>query len=395
MRIALVGNAPDTLIRFRSDLIRSFIEKGHEVYAFAPGYSAEDEAVVRSLGAVPVRYELDRTDTNPIRELGLIVQYRKLFKKHRINMVFSYFVKPVIYASIAARLAGIEQIYSMLGGLGYLFTDDPECGDSMKRKVLRTFVTPMFRLALSYNRTVFFQNPDDRDEFIRRKLVSSEKAVRVYGSGVNLDRFTHSMPEQNSFQFVSTGRLLKEKGFREYAEAAKRVKKKFPEKDIRFVLLGGYDENPAGLSKEEVEEWASSGTIEWPGRVNNVDEWLMNSSVFVLPSYREGTPRSSLEAMAVGRAIITTDVPGCRETVIDGQNGFLVPSHNADALAEKMEEFILNPDLITEMGMESRKLAEEYFDVRRVNSMMMYEMRLAESEEVPLYSTLEDAALAG
>lgn len=372
-RIALVGNANHTLIRFRADLIRDLVAAGHEVFAFAPGYTEGDIIDVKEMGATPVGFELDRAGTNPMQEMKLIRTFRSLFEQHRIDTVFSYFVKPVIYGSIAARQAGIQQIYSMLGGLGYLFTDGTD-GFQLKRELLRRITIPLFRYALRQNQTVFFQNPDDRNEFIRRGLVNPERTARIHGSGVNLDQFRASDPVIEPITFITTGRLLEEKGFREYARAAGIVKAEYPE--TRFVLLGGMDENPGTLTEQEVQGWVDKGWIEWPGRVDNVEAWLHNSSVFVLPSYREGTPRSTLEALAVGRAVITTDVPGCRETVEDGINGWLVPPRNAEALAEKMMNIITEPSQIKMMGEESRKIAKELYDVRKVNRLLMKKMGL-------------------
>jgi glycosyltransferase involved in cell wall biosynthesis len=372
-RIALVGNANHTLIRFRADLIRDLVAAGHEVFAFAPGYTERDIRNVKEMGATPVGFDLERAGTNPIQELKLIRTFRTLFEQHQIDTLFSYFVKPVIYGSIAARQAGIKQIYSMLGGLGYLFTDGTD-GFQLKRELLRCITVPLFRYALKQNQTVFFQNPDDRSEFIRRGLVNPEKTERIHGSGVNLDQFRSSDPVLDPVTFITTGRLLEEKGFREYASAAGIVKAVYPE--TRFLLLGGIDENPGTLSEQEVQGWVDKGWIEWPGRVDNVEEWLHRSSVFVLPSYREGTPRSTLEALAAGRAVITTDVPGCRETVQDGVNGWLVPPRNAEALAEKMMDFIKDPSQIRIMGKESREIAEKHYDVRKVNRVLMRKMGL-------------------
>ncbi|MEX0780248.1 MAG: glycosyltransferase family 4 protein [Balneolales bacterium] len=376
--IAFIGNDLTTLIRFRLDLIRSLVSPDRKIYVFVPYDSDNQVGIIRSVGAVPVNYQLNRTSMNPLQEVGLIKQYILLFRKYNIEVVFSYSVKPVIYGSFAARLAGITEIYSMLNGLGYLFTDDPNGGNSYKLRVLRILAAPLYKFSLGINKKVFFQNPDDRLEFINRKLVSESRSIRLFGSGVNLLQFTCSKPVESPIIFVATGRLLITKGFREYCKAAEYVKKIYP--DSRFIWLGGHDENPASLSTREVSGWVEKGIIECPGAVDNVESWFKGSSVFVLPSYREGTPRSSLEAMAIGRAIITTNVPGCRETVEDGVNGYLVPVRDASALAERMTRFIKNTTLIGSMGKESRKIAEKYFDVERVNDVMMGEMGLRDKK---------------
>lgn len=372
--IALIGNATNTLIRFRADLVREMVNTGHTVYAFAPGYTKEDEEHVRKMGAIPVNYPLDRIGINPFKELKQIRLFRHLFKEHRIDTVFCYFVKPVIYGSIAAKQAGITEIYSMLGGLGYLFTNDSKNGSSLKQNLLRMITKPLFKYALAQNKTVFFQNPDDRKEFVKRNLVSVEKTKRIYGSGVDTRQFVYSQPVVDPVTFIATGRLLEEKGVREYAVAARIVKASYP--SVRCILLGGFDENPGSLEEREVQRWTEEGIIEWPGKVENVKEWLQESSVFVLPSYREGTPRSTLEALATGRPVITTDVPGCRETVEEGVNGFLVPPRNAKVLAEKMIFMIENLGIIEQMGRESRRIAEEFYDVRKVNASILKALNL-------------------
>lgn len=364
-KIALVGNGAGTMIRFRLDLIKSMVEGGHQVFAFAPDFSPVDRELIFSAGAVPVDYSIQRSGTSPLQDLKLILQFYRLFKKHQVETVFSYFVKPVIYASIAARWAGVREIYSMLCGLGYLFTKSINDRHKFKRFLLRTISFPLFKYALYVNKMVFFQNPDDQDEFVAKKLVTKEKTLRLYGSGVNLGEFPFTVPKHDPVTFITLGRLLIEKGFREYAAAAEIIKNKYP--DTRFILLGGHDENPAALPIEEVKQWFKDQLVEWPGRVENVEDWLNEASVFVLPSYREGTPRSTLEAMATGRAVITTDVPGCRETVKEGVNGFLVPAEDVPSLVKAMETFIKNPYLVRKMGKESRKLAEQYYDVNKVN----------------------------
>ena len=174
--------------------------------------------------------------------------------------------------------------------------------------------------------------------------------------------------------FLLVARMLREKGIEQFAEAAKKVKERHPE--TLFILLGGLDNNPGTISIENVNEWVKEGVLEWHGHVQ-VQPWMRQASVFVLPSYREGVPASTQEAMAMGRAIITTDVPGCRETVVDGQNGFLVPVRDANALAQAMLRFVENPELIVRMGQRSRQIAEEKYDVHKVNAVMLREMGIS------------------
>lgn len=375
MKIAIVGNAPNTLIGFRLDLIKVLINRGNKVYAFSTSYSSEQKKIVEDVGAIPVEYEVSRSGLNPLKELTVIFKLKRLFKQHQIDSTLAYFIKPVIYASIAAKLAGASNINSMIAGLGYAFTNEPDKKFEAKRLAVKGVLKGLFKVALRFNHKVFFQNPDDLEYFIQKKLVKPTQAISVNGSGVNTDRYAHTEPRMDPVTFITGGRLVKEKGFEEFIEAANLLKQRYAE--AKFVVLGGTDENPNSLDPEKLRKYNSQGIIKWPGMVNNVDEWLTKSSVFVLPSYyREGTPRSILEALSIGRPIITTNLPGCKETVTDGENGYLVPPKDPQKLAEAMERFILQPDLIKKMGLESRKLAEEKYDVRKVNKLMIQEMGL-------------------
>jgi glycosyltransferase involved in cell wall biosynthesis len=221
---------------------------------------------------------------------------------------------------------------------------------------------------------VFFLNQDDLKEFVSKGLVPKEKAFLLGPIGVDLERFRPVPPVKSPVTFLFAGRLLREKGVLEFVEAARRIKAKYPE--TRFIVLGGLDTNPGAISGKEVEGWVKEGLIEWPGHVADVRTYLAQASVFVLPSYREGVPRSIQEAMAMARPIITTDAPGCRETVIPSVNGFLVPVRNVDALVSTMERFINEPELIERMGKESRRIAEERFDVHKINRVLLEAMGL-------------------
>jgi glycosyltransferase involved in cell wall biosynthesis len=214
---------------------------------------------------------------------------------------------------------------------------------------------------------VIFLNPDDRREFVERGLAPADRAVVLGGIGVDLDAWASAPPVREPVTFLLVARLLREKGIVEYATAAREVRGRHP--GVRFLLLGGLDSNPGGLGRAEVQSWVDEGILEWPGHVE-VRPWMMRASVFVLPSWREGVPRSTQEAMAMGRPVITTDAPGCRETIEDGVNGYRVPVRDAQALAQAMLRFVRDPDLIESMGAASRRLAEDRFDVRQVNARL-------------------------
>ena len=255
----------------------------------------------------------------------------------------------------------------MIEGLGYVFTP---AGVSLPlhRQVLRTVVSLLYRFSLSRARRVIFLNRDDIDEFVQRDIVNRSKIVHLKGIGVDLNKWVFVPPVCAPVTFILVARLLREKGVHEYVAAARRIKA--DDASVRFVLLGGLDLNPGGLAESEVRAWVDEGLLEWPGHVD-VAPWMAQASVFVLPSYREGLPRSTQEAMAMGRAVITTDVPGCRETVVDGVNGFLVPARDENALAQAMRKFVKDPSLIASMGRESYQMAVDRFDVHVINRQLI------------------------
>lgn len=369
MRIALIGTTAACVIGFRADLIKALHDLGHEVYAFALDYNASSRAAVEALGAVAVDYDFSRTGLNPLND---IVNTFKLSKDIRIiapDMVFSYFSKPVIFGTLAAAMAGVKRRVGMLEGLGYVFTDQPG-GERLKTKLLRVAQVLLYRISFPFLERIIFLNPDDPVDLLASSGIEV-KAVSVLGGiGLDLNSYPYSEPEVSPVSFIFVGRLLAEKGVNEYIAAARMVKSKYP--SVKFVMLGGFDEgNPGGLSALDLEKLIDEEIVIHPGHVHDVREWLAGSSVFVLPSYREGLPRSTQEAMAIGRPIITSDVPGCRETVIDGENGFLVPAWSVDKLAEKMIFFIEHPERIVPMGLVSFNLARERFDAEKVNQKLI------------------------
>jgi glycosyltransferase involved in cell wall biosynthesis len=229
-------------------------------------------------------------------------------------------------------------------------------------------VSRLYRFALKRAHAVVFLNPDDIHDFVSWRICDSSKSFELGGIGVDLQEWQSKAPVTYPVTFLFIGRLLREKGIQEFVDAAHVIKSRHP--SVQFVVLGDVDTNPGGIGAEQMRNWVKEGLLAWPGHVP-VQAWLEKASVFVLPSYREGVPRSTQEAMALGRPIITTDVPGCRQTVEHGKNGFLVPVRDAEALARTMYRFIKKPDLIGSMGRESRRLAEERFDVHVVNAKLM------------------------
>ena len=367
MKILFISSHAPSLIGFRKQLIQTLVAQGHEVFAMAPNFTQDSRAHLMQLGATPVDCAMQRAGMNPFFDLRSTLQLAQQIKKIQPNVTLGFFIKPVIFGTLAAWLAGVSRRLAMVEGLGYVFTPSDD-KPSFKRLLLKRLVLWLYRAAFTKAHRVVFLNPDDQHEFASAKLLPHGKTYLLGGIGVDLVQWSQQPIYAEPITFLLVARLLKEKGVFEFAAAAKCVKAKHP--NARFLLLGGLDDNPGSISEAEVQSWVSDGFIEWPGHVP-VQPWLAQTSVFVLPSYREGVPCSTQEALASGRAIITTDVPGCRETVVDGVNGFLVPARNAPALATCMEQFIQSPELITRMGEESRRIAEERFDVHQVNSRLI------------------------
>lgn len=369
MKIVLIGTTASCVVGFRADLIKLLHQRGHTVYAFALNYDNETRLQVKNLGAIPVDYHFSRTGLNPFKDIRDTFKLSKQLKEISPDLVFSYFSKPCIFGTLAATMANVKKRYAMLEGLGYLFTEKPQ-GLSFKVRVLKKLQIALYRLAFTKLDALILLNPDDRYDLLVESQVKVKKDFVLGGIGINLDEYPFSPSPSSPISFIFIGRLFVEKGVHEYVSAAKIVKERHPE--VQFHLLGDLDtENPGSLTKQQLESLIENGIINYPGQVTNVSEWITKSSVFVLPSYREGLPRSTQEAMAIGRAVISTDVPGCRETVIQGVNGYLVERWSAKALAEKMSELINNPKLIEEMGLASYRLAQERFDAHKVNNRLL------------------------
>ena len=378
-KIALIGTTGASFYGFRADLIKKLVKNKHQVYAFTSEYTDFCLEKIKALGAIPVPYQLSRGGLNPFADLASLIQLTRKIKKIAPDLVFSYMAKPVIYGSMAARLAKIPHIIGMLEGLGYTFTEQPQ-GQTVKTKIIKNIQVLLYKLAFPCLQQMIFLNPDDKKDLMDTYHLSVSKVHILGGIGLDLDKFSYFPAKIEPIKFLFIGRLLKEKGVFELIEAIRLVKKKYPL--VHFTILGEIDaENMGALKQQTLDQLVKENLFEYPGYVLNVKDWIYESSVFVLPSYREGVPRSTQEAMAIGRPIITTDVPGCRETVIDGINGFLVPKWNIQALADKMCYFIEHPEQVNIMGMRSREIAQEKFDVNRVNEKLFEIMGLSDENE--------------
>ncbi len=367
-RIAVISSHTPSLFWFRMDMMESFIKRGYEVFALGNEDEKEWISSFKERGINYRQIEVSRNGTNPIKDLGTIASIKAVLRDIKADKLFLFQAKTIIYGSIAARELGIKEVYSLVAGAGSIFLKD-----DFKTRLVRRLLVSEYKYSMRDNKVVFFQNEDDRKLFTDCGIVRKQKVTMLPGSGVNCERFTESpMPENTAFLCIS--RLIRDKGVYEFLEAARRVKKDY--KDVRFLLVGPYDSNPSALKKEELEEYIKDGSVEYFGEQKDVRPYIEEASVFILPSYREGTPKTNLEAMAMGRAVITTDAPGCRETVVDGENGYLVAVKDVNALVEKCKVFIEKPELAKEMGIRGRKMAEDTFDVNIVNSKIAEAMEL-------------------
>tara|TARA_B100000674_G_scaffold397669_1_gene342576 strand:+ start:1180 stop:2319 length:1140 start_codon:yes stop_codon:yes gene_type:complete len=368
-KFLIVASHPDSLINFRGPLIRDLLAKGLQVHVAAPDLYQNDSIYkeLKCLGLKVHNIHLSRTGMNPISDLKTLYQLWRLMRNINPEYFLGYTHKPVIYGNLAARIAGIKKKFALITGLGYTFQSEILW--------LNHLLQSLYRAALKNVDKVFFQNPDDKILFQNLGIVkaSDKKSVVVNGSGVDLTEFK-VVPLPDNIQFLLIARLLVDKGVREYFKAAHMIRKKYP--DVKFGLVGWIDNHPNAISKKELEQSINCGDLIFYGRMEDVKPAISDSSVYVLPSYREGTPRTVLEAMAMGRPIITTDAPGCKETVINENNGYIVQTKSVDSLIMAMTNFIEKPKLIKTMGEHSRKLAEVKYDVKQVNKIMLEEMDL-------------------
>lgn len=368
MHIVIVGGVASSLTNFRGDLIQTLVTAGARVTAMSAEGSDEEVSAIRALGAEFRSFPIERSRLNPRSDIGTCVALTKIFRELEPNIVLAYTIKPVVWSGVALRSSRTSlrevRFFALITGLGFAFE-----GSSTKRNIIRALVSWLYRASLRRARSVVFQNPDNRAVFVDAKIVPEHKTRIVNGSGVDLRRFAVAPLPEGNIKFLLIARLLGEKGVREFAEAASKVKQRHA--DVEFVLVGPNDPSPDGIPMELVEQWHADGIVRYCGSVTDVRPFIAECHVYVLPSYHEGVPRSVLEAMSMGRAILTTDVPGCRETVVAGENGWLVPKADVEALARSMEWFLANRQFLESMGQRSRQIAVERFDVDLVNAELL------------------------
>ncbi len=368
MKILVLSSHTPSLFWFRMDMMKSFLELGHSVIAVGNEPEEEWSEKFSKLGIIYRQAFIQRTGTNPLKDLRTLKSLKRIIKEEKPHKIFSYQAKTVIYGGMAAKKCKGVEYYALIAGVGSVFL-----AKGFKAKLVRTILNIEYKLGLAKAKKVFFQNHDDINIFLKNGLVKKEQVEIINGSGVNLDRFK-VQPLPSEIAFLSISRLIRDKGVIEYLEAARKIKAEYP--NIRFLLVGPYDTNPSAISESELKIYTDDGTVEYFGEQTDVIPYLAQCSVYVLPSYREGTPKTVLEAMASFKAIITTDAPGCRETVVDGENGYLIPVKDVNSLVEKIKYFIENPKMIFEMAQKGRCMVEQKFDVKKVNAKIIETMDL-------------------
>jgi glycosyltransferase involved in cell wall biosynthesis len=366
MKICIISNQAFSLYNFRKELISDLKNKDHDIFVVVPEIGNDLKLKFELLGVSVLLAPISRSGINPLREIFTIFYLFLIFRRLRLDICLGIFLKPVAYSAIAAWFAGVKFRYGLIAGLGFAFGNSL---DGKRRHLIRWFTSRVLKLATSRMSHVAFQNEDDYRQALVSGIVTQNNSTVIGGTGVDLDVWKQIQPKIEPVTFILVARMIEEKGIRDFVNAARLIHVKYS--NCRFILLGGTDDNPTAISASEIDRWCNEGVVEWKGHVE-VKPWLEVSSVFVLPSYyREGIPRSTQEAMAMGLPIITTSAPGCRETVIEGVNGFMVQPRNADTLAKAMSYFLDNPHKIASMGKCSRDIAETRFDIKLQNKKLM------------------------
>ncbi len=365
--VLVVGGLASSLVNFRGPLIEELLSNGFEVHTAAGGSTEKDRKELAQLGVGFTELPIRRTSLNPIDDLQLLRFLVKLLRNRRPLVVVTYTIKPNIYGGLVCSLLRIPHV-AMVTGLGFVFTPPK----TYKDRIVSFMAARLYAAGLHRTAHVFFQNPDDLQRFRDIKVLKASTSTSIVrGSGVDVSHFGLSpMPEFCSFLFV--GRITREKGFVEFADACRFLKRSNP--GVRIVVVGWIDSNPRGITQRDLDGWMREELFEFVGPVDDVRPYLDACQVLVLPSYGEGTPRSVLEAMSVGRAVIGTDVPGTREAVIHGITGLLVQARSSKALWEAMKHCIVHPVEVRNMGLQGRKRVEELYESGRVAKNMVNEI---------------------
>lgn len=379
-KILLVANTGWYLYNFRLPLAKALRKRGATVVLVSPWDSYVEK--LQGEGFWWIELDLVRRSTNPFLELYCIFRLLLIYLVEKPDIVHHFTIKCVLYGTFAAKMSGIKSIVNAITGLGYVFINK-----GLKARVLRLLIQPLYFLVLNAKRSqVIVQNEDDADLLVRRKLVAAKKLTLIRSSGVDLRRFNPNLsstlapqadPSQHNqpITVLLASRIVGDKGVYEYVEAARQLIGKGH--SVNFKLAGAlYSGNPTAISKVTLSAWVETGLIEWLGHVDNIEAVIAASDIVVLPSHGgEGVPKILIEAAAMAKPLVTTDVPGCRDVVKSGMNGLLVPAKAADLLADAIEALIENPELRHQMGIAGRKKVAEEFDVKMVvnRTLAVYE----------------------
>lgn len=369
--ISFVSHFDFNLFRFRLPIMRELVLRGTVVYAVCPEGKYAHKFMDYGIQHVP--WNCIRDNKNLLYELKMIIELAKIFKKYKPDIIHAFTIRPNLYGSYANYLCGAgAHMVNSVTGLGSIYINNGERESSYKERLANL----AYKLAFLRSEAVIFQNPDDRKYLIDCKVVKVCKAFLIRGSGVDTSKFTDNVDRKaikagiygdtNRIVILFVGRLIREKGILHFYEAAKILTSTYGDK-VKFIAVGGIDKgNLSHIQQSVYTEMRQSGYVDFAGRREDVEKFYSFSDIFCLPSYREGIPNTTLEAMASGLPIVTTDVPGCRETVDEGINGFKVPPRNVDQLVDRLERLIVDPDLRERMGRASRKKAEQEFSVDKV-----------------------------
>ncbi|NHF73087.1 glycosyltransferase family 4 protein [Paracoccus xiamenensis] len=388
LTVLVVAGLAWSLVNFRLDLMRRMLANGHRVLAAAPDFDAETEAALRDAGIEPVAVPMNRTGLNPTEDLKTLRALRHLIRTRRPDVILPYTMKPIVWGSLAARLEGHQRCYPLFTGLGYAFSDPDPRG---KRRLVRRIAIGLHRHALRDIRLGFYYNAAELHDLRRFRMIPEQaRMVAIPGSGADTDRFAPQPMPAGTPVFLFIARMLRSKGLEDLLTATRALR--FEGREFRVELLGPTDSNPDAIGEDTLRQWHAAGDVIWHGATRDVRPFLANSHVLVLPTrLREGVPRTILEAMASARPVITTDAPGCGETVGDGEGGFVVPMGDTVALAAAMRRFLDDPTLAARMGQQARARVCRNNDVHLVNRMLLTEMGLEPGGNQPPQATSADA----
>ena len=364
MKIAIVINTSWNIYNFRMGIVKALLAQGHQVVAIAPHDDSTQLLIDAGCKYVPV--VMENKGANPLSDFKLILDFYKIYKSEKPNYILQYTIKPNIYGSIAAKLAGIPTINNV-SGLGTVFLHD---------NLVSKIALGLYKFAFRFPKKVFFQNSDDKQLFIERKLINASKCDVLPGSGVNLSQYQAvEYTKKEPFTFLVIARLLFDKGIVEFVDAAKQIHQKYPSAQFQLLGFTDFDSN-MGIPEVTLNQWIEEGIVTYLGHTKDVKPFIQNADCVVLPSYREGTPKALIEALALQKPIITTNVPGCKETVIDNENGYLCEVKSANDLAAKMLKMIENSEqTLASMASNGRKLAESKFDEKIVIQKYLDELK--------------------